>query len=311
MLTILMIRELKDMSEKSLGVFIFSLIATVGFLGAALIFDIITFPFLIIGYFTKIPQKKENIYSKDNLNFNISNLTLQSYNGSSTAIDIPSLINGKGIREIGHNFVHRHDPNELYVLEYGGFITYSGKPIEEVKISEGYVEIGTSAFRNNMITDLVLPQSIRVIQESAFKNNKIRNLNLSKNLIEIRRFAFRENLIEKLDLPSQLTNLEDGAFEYNNITLLNLNHNLKIINKNCFKNNLLNEVNISNSVIEIGSFAFANNKIKKILIPESVQTIKPYAFDNNQIEEIKIEGDPKRFNNKWELIGFPKYLMPI
>ncbi len=84
-----------------------------------------------------------------------------------------------------------------------------------------------------------------------------------------------------------------------------------MIDSYTFSNNKLKEVVIPESVVEIRKHAFSNNNLVSVTIPEYVEDIGKNAFaGNDNIETITILGDVSRFNYEWELIGFPKHLMP-
>lgn len=322
MLTIFYIRKLKEWSEGSLRKLIFALITTMGFLGAALIWDLITFPFFIIGvvvdkigkyidkYFEENEQKK--IPSDIPFKVNVNTKSIYKYIGNSKVLKIQCEINGIRLHKIGSYFnsLNKKDEKQSTECSDNIYANFEGNPIEELEISDGFFEIGSAAFRNNKLKSLVLPGSIRTIYECAFFNNQINNLKLSDNLVEIRDNAFGNNSIENLILPENLITLGEGVFKNNSIRKLYINDALEIIEKNCFINNSLKEVIIGKSVRKIGTSSFENNLIEKIFIPTTVKEISLFAFANNTIKEIHIEGDPYRFNHKWERIGFPIDLIP-
>jgi hypothetical protein len=153
--------------------------------------------------------------------------------------------------------------------------------------------IASNAFNNNstyfddkdLISILVLPNSIKSIGERAFLSNKI----------------------EKLILPNSVDTLGYQSFWYNKITDLTLSRNISVIPNSSFGGNEINRLVIPEGVkiIQVGAFS-SNPNLEYIEIPISVEVIERGAFWNNEnIKEIKIDGDEFRFNDIWNDIPFP------
>jgi hypothetical protein len=103
-----------------------------------------------------------------------------------------------------------------------------------------------SAFANNKLTSVTIPNSVKIIDYDAFLNN---------------------NLITVI-IPNSVTDIKDGAFADNQLTTITIPNSVKNIGENAFANNKLTSVTIPNSVIKIDENAFSNNQLTTVTIPD-------------------------------------------
>ncbi len=85
-------------------------------------------------------------------------------------------------------------------------------------------EIEEGAFRNNLLKDLTLPDTVKTIGISSFRNNKLQTLNLGK-VERIDDEAFRNNDLVEVNIPDTVTFFGQNVF-------LDNNRYVKIITKN-------------------------------------------------------------------------------
>ena len=64
--------------------------------------------------------------------------------------------------------------------------------------------IGTGAFWNNNITEIEIPDSVRVIDDIAFWDNKLIAVEIPSSVEEIGGAVFAENNISKIVMPSDV-----------------------------------------------------------------------------------------------------------
>lgn len=202
--------------------------------------------------------------------------------------DIPSInIPGK-VETIGESaFINdTNHPNRLSNLDLSQATSLTG--------------IGTSAFRNTLLSSVTIPGRVETIGENAFSNmatltrldltgadsltaigaeafiyDKIQNdLTLPATLKRIGARAFFGNLIGALTIPpdSVLETISDSAFAYNRIrgesnsSNLTLPDTLTSIGTLAFVGNLLTGVHANNPV-SIGDRAFDYNNISELDLP--------------------------------------------
>jgi hypothetical protein len=204
--------------------------------------------------------------------------------------------------------------------------------------------IGWYAFSYNELTSVIISSSVTSIGWYAFGNNPLTSVtilgdesrfNLSWNMIgfpdalrpgviEYEGFVFDTYIKEIIGyngsnkhivIPNQISGHEvlsigDYAFSDIQLTSVVIPSSVTSIGEEAFSNNELTSVIIPNSVTSIGWYAFSYNELTSVIISSSVTSIGWYAFGNNPLTSILIEGKEKRFNDDWDLIGFPSFLLP-
>lgn len=81
--------------------------------------------------------------------------------------------------------------------------------INEVEVTT----IGSKAFQNSVVTDIVIPDTVTELDSYAFANSSLENITLSNNLASIGSYAFQGTDIESIELPETLETLNNSAFE--------------------------------------------------------------------------------------------------
>ena len=165
----------------------------------------------------------------------LSGIIITNYIGDRKNVHIPSTINGHPVIAIGNYF------------NYGDFTVYG-------------------AFDSKGITNLILPNSLAVIESVAFRNNSLSNVTLPFGVETIGSGAFANNRLEKISLPSSIVDIEGNAF----------------------KNNMLTEVALPNKLQLIHGELLAGNPLEKIKIPDSVRIISQSAFDDTTLTSVEL-----------------------
>ncbi len=154
------------------------------------------------------------------------------------------------------------------------------------------IELGQGAFRNNVISSLVLPDSLTIIGSESFQDNQIATLELPNKLEKIGGWAFCHNKLTELVTPSTLKNIDSHAFWDNDLTSIKLNEGLLYISENG------------------GMFAFYDNNLTKVVIPSTVTFIGKYSFSRNpDLTEIIIKRTEEdavanmTLDDQWNWIG--------
>ena len=135
--------------------------------------------------------------------------------------------------------------------------------------------------KDKSITNFILDENTKLIDEKAFKKCNIDSIIIPKNLDYIGSFAFEKaNIIELLF--SKEVAIKDFAFHeavINNIFL-----NVKEIPKNCFLCATIKNIKLKNTV-SINSSAFEYAKIGNIEFPDTLTCISSSAFSNAYFEK--------------------------
>ncbi|MGN0613483.1 MAG: leucine-rich repeat protein [Porcipelethomonas sp.] len=187
-------------------------------------------------------------------------------------------------------------------------------PLSRFTVKEGTIGICEKAFYNKNITEVILPESLEVIDEEAFLYSSLKKLDIPGNLRQISERAFYGTNIEKItvdednkhffvqdnilydigkteiqfisnniiscEIPDTVTEIPEKAFAFNKV----LNHvklpaALKIINDSAFKGcESLAEINLPDGLEEIGRNAFDLSGLTEVTIPSSTEKIGAGAF---------------------------------
>lgn len=178
--------------------------------------------------------------------------------------------------------------------------------IRKVHFSEGVNVIAKESFADcKNLKELVLPESMQVIEEKAFSGCNVQELNLGKNVALISADAFDECEITNIKISTdnayystdrygvifnkaktELIMYSDG-FRMNTYTVPST---VERIGKNAFLGNEnLIGVTFSENLKEIGAMAFADcENLREINFPQNLTLIGASAFENcNSLKEIE------------------------
>lgn len=171
------------------------------------------------------------------------------------------------LQKIGENAFYGTSLTGTIVLPEGlKYVSgFKGTKITSIQFPSTLEEIGNGAFENckSLMTEIPLPESVRVIGASAFIGSAIKgNLSLPHNLETIGSSAFSScsGLTGSLVIPDKVEVIPSGAFSSCGFT---------------------GTLTLPKGLVEIGASAFSDTKFKgELNIPESVATIGSQAFRN-------------------------------
>ena len=179
------------------------------------------------------------------------------------------------------------------------------KPKDKYKtkyvIPEGVSIIRKEAFSEDNATvyeEVVMPNSIRIIEEFAFASKNLVSINFPKGLEVIGERAFACTKISTIYLPDGLRVLGVGAFEYSKIETISLPNTFKKLDDSVFEGSIIKRINIPGSIECIGNNhfdpTFAGAQIGEIVLEEGVKRIGENAFARAVIGTIQIPSSVKK-----------------
>lgn len=157
------------------------------------------------------------------------------------------------------------------------------------KTVTGFSEKGREKIKTNK--DLVIPEGVEKINPYTFTSQEIETLILPNTLKVIEDAAFVANELTNLIIPNSVEKIEGAAFSNNKIKTLKLSDNLRIIGANAFCSNELVSITLPPKITIIEEATFSDNKLFYIEIPNTIKDIGGDAFAGNQIHTIKILGN--------------------
>lgn len=148
------------------------------------------------------------------------------------------------------------------------------------------VSVGSAAFLTNphvcnYVTNITIPDSVRIIKTHAFAfGDLLSSVSLGNGLITVGDNAFENCALTDVIIPDSVTSIGKSAFEACMwLTTVTLGDGVVAIGDNAFDSCMaLNSVVIGDSVANIGDFAFYNTGLTSIIIPASTLSIGDYAF---------------------------------
>ena len=195
---------------------------------------------------------------------------ITGYNGSATALAIPSEIDGYEVREIARSAFADQDlirsvvvPDSVTVIDSYAFDGCTS--LSNVTLSKNLQEFGMRVFDSCVsLYEIEIPKSLT----SAYGSGTGGTFGYSG----LKRVTFEEGTTEVL------ANLFWSAYELEEIELLDT---MTSIGSSAFLGcSSLTEISLPNSITEIGRSAFEDcTSLTSIVIPDSVISIDSYAFD--------------------------------
>ena len=130
-------------------------------------------------------------------------------------------------------FVFELEGNKVKITDYIGSETSLTIP----QYLDGYevTVIGKNALSNKGLTNVTLPDSVEVIEESAFAFNALTGINFPASLVEIKREAFYSNDFEGLTLPNTVEIVGESAFANNYLKYVHYDEQLTQLELSAFK----------------------------------------------------------------------------
>ena len=166
------------------------------------------------------------------------------------------------------------------VTNIGSSLFSTCSNLSRVEFGEGITKVPDSCFYATNSFELILPSTIKSIEQYAFRNSGVLSVDL-KNVESLGKNAFwnATNLTE-ITIPSTVTSMGDGVFsgcsKLASITLLN---NLEEIPTSCFSGTAITDIELPSSCTIIGNNAFSScSKLASFDISPNITTIGNYAF---------------------------------
>lgn len=216
---------------------------------------------------------------------------------------------------------------------------YTPEPDElDIVIPDGVVKIGFRVFRGSRIRSVVIPSSVKIIDEEAFSDcRNLTQVTFNDGLETIKRYAFNGSSIDEIVLPDTVNTIGVSAFGFSNIQSVYIPEKVKKLSKYfCSNCRRLKNINVSEkntkfasidgvlfdkdkktliqypiarkdscytvpdgvTIIQNQSFTGVTH-LESIIIPESVNYIEKYAFNVClELKHITIHNTEMEIDNK-------------
>ena len=172
---------------------------------------------------------------------------------------------------------------------------------KKIKVSSSVHEIQPWTFYYTSPSSIILPEGISIIPNSSFLGCKMKYILIPESVRIIEEFAFKEcENLSSLVMPQGIKYIGEAAFLGCGLTSLNIPQSVTGIQKSSFAYcKSLVSLDIPNNVTYISSNAFEYcNSLISIVIPPSVQNIGPRAFgDCNNLKTVVLLNPDTNFYN--------------
>ena len=206
----------------------------------------------------------------------------QKYSDSITSVIIED-----GITAVGAYAFH--DMPKLTNVSMADSVGRIGKkafyalPIETVKISQGLQNIEESAFQGTYLTELVLPDGLMTIGNSAFRNcTELVSLALPNTLTRIGSYAFSGcTSLSDVTIPDSVSALARGSFYgCTDLCSVSFGKGLTDIPLECFSGcTSLESVIIDGNISAVGTSAFSDcTSLSYVYLSDKVTSLGDYAL---------------------------------
>lgn len=166
-----------------------------------------------------------------------------------------------GVKSVGHSAFSGNSISELSIggtVEEIGNYAFAGTlekhgTLTAVILPSSLLNLGTGAFQYNLLTTIILPDNLSMVEGLAFRGNNLTSVNLGNGVHTIKSGAFMENKLDTISFPSNIKQIDGGAFRYNNFASFVIPETVDVFVSNSFSDNPLSSFTIYQGFIYDGT----------------------------------------------------------
>ncbi|MGN1104128.1 MAG: leucine-rich repeat protein [Candidatus Coproplasma sp.] len=215
-------------------------------------------------------------------------ISIISYTGTETLLDLTTLDLGGDIRQIGGYAFYRSQVTSITLPETLTQIqryAFAYSDIQSITIPANVSFIGQYAFYYTAISQVTFAQgsSLQKIEQHAFSENKyLTQITIPASVKELGTYAFYNSAIESVTFESGsgLTTIPAHAFANTKLDSVTIPDSVNCIDDNAFRDCLsLNTLTLGSADnLQVHANAFYNTDITTLNIPANLEYIGEYAF---------------------------------
>lgn len=163
-------------------------------------------------------------------------------------------------------------------------------------------KISTRAFEETAIENVVLPESVRVIEADAFLNSKVKQVRILSSLDEFGYSVFEGcRQLQRVEFTASVDSIPSKTFSgCYNLAEVTLPSDLKAIGYSAFyRCDNLAAIELPSTLQVLSDEAFANcTSLTNVLLPESLEHLGDSAFYGSAIESIELPAGLKSLRDQ-------------
>ena len=182
--------------------------------------------------------------------------------------------------------------DSIFIMENGVLVRCTATS-GTVTVPDGVTAIGNGEGRvfERGVLKVVLPDSVRTINEDAFWDSTVQEVNIPSGVTEIGMRAFLEcTYLKRITIPNSVTKIGEQAFQNcTSLTSVTLPNTLTAVEAYAFCGcSALTSVTIPASVREIGENAFSSCALTSVTLPKGLKKLGTGAFSGNSFTSITL-----------------------
>ncbi len=213
-------------------------------------------------------------------------IMITGYNGSSTEINIPEQIKGKNVVSIGEKAFEFTTAEKITVpktvTSIGSYAFRQSSTLKTVNILGEIKAIMPGMFNFCVnLTEFQVPDGVETIGENAFGGSGIEEVILPDSVKEIEEYAYYSCVsLKTFKSGSGLEKLGNSCFgACISLSDITLNEGLKEVGEGCFSScSALKEIAVPTTVETLEPYVFSETTMEKYSVSEGIKTIRSYAF---------------------------------
>lgn len=188
--------------------------------------------------------------------------------------------------------------------------------LESITIPEGVTEIGEGAFRQNHLTSVKLPETLRKIDNEAFAYGFVydfkigtRSVMIPDHVTEIGAFAFADCELGDIKLPENLISCGFSAFQNNMLSAIEFPEGIENLTApTIMGNENINRIYLPRSLKELSPLAIAKNGDYYQVVQSEPYDVNSYRFYNiGMVDDIYFAGTEEEWNALTKDWDFEEY----
>lgn len=217
-----------------------------------------------------------------------------------TAVTIPNYVNYNSatysVTAVGYSSFTSNNLTSVVFTSPSNIITidnsaFSNNNLGTITIPNGVTSIGDNAFNNNQnLTSVTIPNSVLSIGGSAFLFNDLSSIIIPDSVLTIGDGAFAQNTnMTNVVIGNNVTSIGEFAFRFNSsITSIVIPDSVTNIGLRAFESCYMDNLVLGNGITSLNDYVFAYNNITSVNIPSTVTSIGDNAFLQNNLVDINI-----------------------